>query len=659
MGKQTSDRETRKKRVRIGIAALCIAGAAVAGAGIGTAYTTCYTVEYLGTPVAYVNSKAELENALLRAETMASDLLQTEYSFGQEIQVRTDFVPRSSVSQLPEATDSIMEQIPELTRLYTLTVDGVYIGAAETAETINRALERVKEFYRTPETISVTIESHIDLARRFLTKDCETMDEDALVEALMAQTVHTFSYTTQEGDTLESIARRFGMEPQRLDELNAGAELEITATDTDIASMDEILGDTELTSPGEAEAEQVEIEATAENETFTDDILPEDMDEIDPEALAAEAVRQAYAALDAVSVTENEEDLVLTEATLNPGQQLIVEQTCSRLVVSTVEEQVTDREVMPERMTLLDSTIPVGSQQVLVEGTPGQETVMIRVTKRCGVPVASADLNSVTRLRAEPLLVAVGYGSHPELFDFFGVDGLMFQWPVQGAISSDYGYRYIFGGLNFHRGVDIPAPMGTAVNAAANGTVIFAGPRGSYGNLVIIDHGNGFQTLYGHNSGFVVKAGDVVVKGQTIAAVGSTGRSTGPHCHFEVHLNGVLVDPLMYLPGENNAPVRMQIPQSELNQGEEETEQKPAETTAPAAHSAEPRPEKQSWTEKSEAQIPEKQGTDIQTPWPDEPVAPDENPAQEEAPAEEPSISDAAEPPVEELPAEQPSPSEE
>ena len=283
-----------------------------------------------------------------------------------------------------------------------------------------------------------------------------------------------------------------------------------------------------------------------------------------------------------------------------------------------------DRPVEPDKLTLLDSSIPMGTQEVLIEGTPGEETVMLRVTKRCGVPVASVDLSSVTRLRAEPLLVAVGYGSHPELFDFFGVDGLMFQWPVQGRISSDYGYRYIFGGLNFHRGVDIPAPLGTAVHAAANGTVLFAGERGSYGNLVIIDHGNGFQTYYGHNSGFLVKTGDVVTRGQSIAAVGSTGRSTGPHCHFEVHLNGVLVDPLMYLPGDNNAPARMQVPLSELNQAE------PAETTEaaePAAPARQAEPVKEMQAEKTEAQ--EQEVPDAQTPWPEEEAPVQETPAQE------------------------------
>jgi len=85
-----------------------------------------------------------------------------------------------------------------------------------------------------------------------------------------------------------------------------------------------------------------------------------------------------------------------------------------------------------------------------------------------------------------------------------------------------------------HNGVDIAAPFGSAVSAAAPGTVIFAGPRGTAGNTVIIDHGNGYHTYYMHNSALNVRNGDRVVPGQAIAKVGSTGRSTGNHLHFEV-----------------------------------------------------------------------------------------------------------------------------
>ena len=585
MGKKRAPEEKkRQKRVRIGVAALCVAGAAAAGAGIGVGYTTCYTVEYQGSPIAYVDNKDAIDSAVLRAESITSDLLDKDVAFDKDLDIRRSIVSRNSVIPATDAASSILEQIPELTRLYTVTVDGVFIGAAENAETITRALELVKDTYRTPETISIEIESELELEHQFLPQGTEPMNEEQLAQAMLEQVTRSFPYTTQQGDTVAGIAQRFGMDPQRLNELNDPGEMEIEATDADVASLDEILGTMEVSQAQPKEEtynSEDEIAVSEEDgQVDTDDIIFADTGEVDDEALAAQAVREAYAAVDAADVVKSEEELTLTDAPLRPGQQLTVEQTCSRLVVTTVEEQTEDREVQPERLTLLDSSIPVGTQEVLIEGAAGSETVMTRVTKRCGVPVVSVDLNSVSRLRAEPLLVAVGYGSHPELYDFFGQEGLMFQWPVQGSISSDYGYRHIFGGVNFHRGVDIPAPMGTAVHAAAGGTVIFAGEKGSYGNLVIIDHGNGFQTLYGHNSGFLVKPGDVVTQGQSIAAVGSTGRSTGPHCHFEVHLNGMLVDPLMYLPGDNNAPIRMQVPLSELNSGAAQTE-----NAAPAAES--------------------------------------------------------------------------
>lgn len=114
-------------------------------------------------------------------------------------------------------------------------------------------------------------------------------------------------------------------------------------------------------------------------------------------------------------------------------------------------------------------------------------------------------------------------------------------WPVPGhtRISSDYGWRNCpYHGREKHSGIDIPAPYGTAVKAASGGTVIHSGYLGSYGNAVLIRHGNSLYTLYGHNSSLVVRSGAKVSKGQTIAKVGSTGNSTGNHCHFEVRKGG-------------------------------------------------------------------------------------------------------------------------
>jgi len=125
---------------------------------------------------------------------------------------------------------------------------------------------------------------------------------------------------------------------------------------------------------------------------------------------------------------------------------------------------------------------------------------------------------------------------------FTGALGL----PVSGRITSRFGYRVhpINGAHSLHTGVDIACPVGTPVHASAAGEVILAGWMGAYGNAVVIDHGGGVSTLYGHNSSLLVGVGDQVEKGQVIARSGSTGYSTGPHVHFERRKDGRPVNPL-------------------------------------------------------------------------------------------------------------------
>lgn len=123
------------------------------------------------------------------------------------------------------------------------------------------------------------------------------------------------------------------------------------------------------------------------------------------------------------------------------------------------------------------------------------------------------------------------------------------EWPVSGVITSPFGWRRspFGGGLEMHPGLDIAANTGTTVKAAAAGTIISAGWYGGYGNYILIDHGGGMATGYGHLSQIFVAAGQQVSKDQAIGAVGSTGASTGPHLHFEVRLSGKPTDPAAYL----------------------------------------------------------------------------------------------------------------
>lgn len=122
--------------------------------------------------------------------------------------------------------------------------------------------------------------------------------------------------------------------------------------------------------------------------------------------------------------------------------------------------------------------------------------------------------------------------------------------PFTGAITSSFGSRenpFNGSGVETHKGLDIRGPMGAPVKAMAKGKVSFAGERGGFGNCIILKHGNGYETLYGHLSKILVKPGQKIDIGQQIGDIGSTGRSTGPHLHYEIHRDGQKINPASYL----------------------------------------------------------------------------------------------------------------
>ena len=119
-----------------------------------------------------------------------------------------------------------------------------------------------------------------------------------------------------------------------------------------------------------------------------------------------------------------------------------------------------------------------------------------------------------------------------------------FIWPMKGVVTSPFGKRW----GRMHEGIDIGAPEGTPIHASAAGKVIFAGPRGAYGKVIIIQHPGNWFTVYAHNSKLIAAQGATVKQGQLIAKEGKTGRATGPHLHFEIRKGAKPLDPLSFLP---------------------------------------------------------------------------------------------------------------
>ena len=188
-----------------------------------------------------------------------------------------------------------------------------------------------------------------------------------------------------------------------------------------------------------------------------------------------------------------------------------------------------------------DSTMYVGETEVRVEGINGQSLVTADVTSLNGEEQGWVIAKTETLTQPTTQVVAVGTMERP--WKSTGT----YAWPVSGTVSSPFGSRTIFGTTSFHSGIDICTTYGSPIYAADGGTVTSAKYDGTYGNIIVITHDNGEQTAYAHCSSMLVEAGDHVTQGQNIATVGTSGRATGPHCHFEVRVNGTAVNPIDYL----------------------------------------------------------------------------------------------------------------
>ena len=224
------------------------------------------------------------------------------------------------------------------------------------------------------------------------------------------------------------------------------------------------------------------------------------------------------------------------------GDVLNVKELIPVLSVQTTEHQVYTQSIACPVEEVEDDSMYKGDTKIITQGEEGEEQVEADVTFINGYE-KERNVTSTTTLKEPTTTVkAVGTKEKPKT-----ASKGTYIWPVSGRISSYFGGRYIFGSYSYHSGLDITCSYGTSIKAADGGTVTFAGYKGSYGNLVIITHDNGTQTYYAHNSSLLVSAGDKVYQGEVIAKAGSTGRSTGPHCHFEVRVRGTAVNPLNYL----------------------------------------------------------------------------------------------------------------
>ena len=222
---------------------------------------------------------------------------------------------------------------------------------------------------------------------------------------------------------------------------------------------------------------------------------------------------------------------------LTVGERIVVPVTVPLLTLQTVEIANYD-ESLPYAVEYKESdTIFKGERKVHRSGVSGVRKVTAKIVRHNGEEIAKMELEAKTSSLPVTEIVYVGTKPKPSTFGSGS-----FSWPVSGHRTSGFGKRW----GRMHNGIDLAAPIGTPIRAADGGTVVQASYHSTYGNVVMINHGNGFVSLYAHCSKILVSSGTRVYKGQVIANVGNTGRSTGPHCHYEIQKGGTPVNPDNY-----------------------------------------------------------------------------------------------------------------
>ena len=241
------------------------------------------------------------------------------------------------------------------------------------------------------------------------------------------------------------------------------------------------------------------------------------------------------------------------QATLDEYQEMILELERQLLELETLRqsiiEQLSNRAVIPHVQTFL-AEFDISQREILadlrqIRIKSDERNPSVRTTSReLDDYISLLTIRAATQMRCfeELATIAVQVGPYSRNFPTI--------WPVYGEVSSGYGYRTDTlggGGGEFHTGIDIRCPTGTEVKATGGGTVTFSGWDGDYGYVVIIDHGLGLDTLYAHNSKLLAEVGQRVERGDIISLSGNTGRSSGPHVHYTVRVNGSTVNPVGYL----------------------------------------------------------------------------------------------------------------
>ena len=414
---------------------------------------------------------------------------------------------------------------------YAVTVDGEYIGRVAEQEMVEKAIKTVETQGTRMLGTQFQVEGDVDYQFALTLKSdlsSQKEMEDYFYDQLDEVSTELRMYDVRVNGESMGIVKNFEMLNQTLEDIkkqyiNANT---VSAEFVENVRMDPVYNAEVVSTIGELQ------ERLAENTTGETTYTVVSGDTFNG---IAHANDMAVSDLKALNPDVNINRLQI-------GDVLNVKEYIPKLSVRTVEDQTYREAIACPVVKVEDSSMYKGDTKVLVQGTEGEALINATVTLVNGHEKERVINSSSTLREPTTTTMAVGTKEKPKT-----ASKGYYIWPASGRINSYFGGRHIFGSYSYHSGIDIKVSYGQAIKAADGGTVTFSGWKGTYGKLVIIKHDNGTQTYYAHNSSLLVSAGDKVYQGQTIAKGGSTGRSTGNHCHFEVRVNGTAVNPLNYL----------------------------------------------------------------------------------------------------------------
>lgn len=416
-------------------------------------YTPAYVVNVDGVNLGIVKDPSVFEQAVDRVEARASDILGYSYTLHNEVTYEQALIQRNQLSSAADFDTYLFNQVGEVMKSYTLTVDGQFIGAATDRTALDGLLDTISAPFVNENTVSVDYDKAVHISYEYTPSNVQ-QDVEEMRTFLIANTNGQTTYEVKKGDTFMALAYDNGMTMEEMKNLNPDVDIE----------------------------------------------------------------------------------------RLYIGQILNVKEVVPFLSVRTTDEITYSEAIASPVREVKDDNMYEGDSKVLDAGIPGEAMVTADITYVNGTERERNVIDTTVVSEPTEKVIAVGTMPRPSWLPTGN-----YVWPVYGSVTSAFGYRSIFGSYSYHSGMDIAVPYGTTVKASDGGTVIWSGYKGSLGNLVIIDHGNGEQTYYGHNGSLLVSVGDKVYQGQAIAKAGSTGRSTGSHCHFEIKINGTSVNPRPYL----------------------------------------------------------------------------------------------------------------